>query len=98
MGAVLKDPEPIVRLKAFGDFPIEFQILGWTRELLHAPREFVSRMNYAIHDSLKRQGIQIPFPQRDLHLRSAIPLPFTAEGIDPAGRHRPIPSGEGENA
>jgi len=96
--AVLKDPAPMVRLKAFGDSAIEFEVLGWTREMLHRPREFVSRMNFAIHASLKRHGIQIPFPQRDLHLRSAVPLPFIAEGIHPAGRPRPIPSGEGEHA
>lgn len=96
--AVLKDPKPTVRLKAFGDSAIEFEVLGWTREMLHAPREFVSRMNFAIHASLKRHGIEIPFPQRDLHLRTAVPLPFIAEGFGPAGPIRTIPSGEAEHA
>lgn len=73
--AVLRDPPPAVRLKAFGDSAIEFEVLGWTRELLQARGEFVSRVNYAVHTALKQRGIEIPFPQRDLHVRSSVPLP-----------------------
>jgi small-conductance mechanosensitive channel len=77
--AALQDPAPVVRFKGFGDSSLDFEVLGWTSELFHAPREFVSRMNFSIHASLKRHGIEIPFPQRDLHLRSAIPLPLLHE-------------------
>lgn len=69
--AVLKDPPPRVRLKGFGASAIEFELLGWTRELLHARGEFVSRVNFAIHAALKRHGIEIPYPQRVVHLRTA---------------------------
>ncbi len=69
--AVLKDPPPRVRLKEFGDSAIEFELLGWTTELLHARGEFVSRVNFAIHAALERHGIEIPFPQRVVHLRPA---------------------------
>lgn len=74
--AVLKDPPPTVRLKAFADSAIEFEVLGWTRELLQAKGEFVSRVNFAIHAALQKHGIAIPFPQRDLHLKSSVPLPI----------------------
>jgi len=79
--AVLKEPEPRVRLTGFGDSSIDFEILVWTRELLQRRGECISRVNFAIHDSLRRHGIQIPFPQRDLHLKSG-PLP-------PAPSHPP---------
>ena len=73
--AVLRDPPPMVRLKAFGDSAIEFEVLGWTRELLQARGEFISRVNFAVHVALRKYGIEIPFPQRDLHLKSSVPLP-----------------------
>lgn len=73
--AVLPEPPPIVRLKAFGDSAIEFEVLGWTRELLQTRGEFISRVNFAIHAALKKHGIKIPFAQRDLHVKSSAPLP-----------------------
>lgn len=69
--AVLEDPPPRVRFKGFGDSAMEFELLGWTTELLHARGEFVSRVNFAIHEALRRHGIEIPFPQRVVHLRPA---------------------------
>jgi len=80
--AVLRDPPPVVRLKAFGDSAIEFEVLGWTRELLQARGEFISRVNYAVHDALKKNGIEIPFPQRDLHLKTSVPLPVLLRRSD----------------
>lgn len=71
---MLKQPAPHVRLTGFGDSSINFELLGWTRELLHRRGLFISGVNYAIHDALKKYDIQIPFPQRDLHLRTSIPL------------------------
>jgi small-conductance mechanosensitive channel len=72
---VLKHPGPRVRLKGFGDSSIDFELLGWTSEMLHRRGEFISRVNFAIHDALAQHGIVIPFPQRDLHLKSSVPLP-----------------------
>jgi small-conductance mechanosensitive channel len=81
--AALQDPPPSVRLDAFGDSAIQFTLLAYTRELLHRRGEFTSRLNFAVHDALEKHGITIPFPQRDLHLRSAVPLPI----------ERPTPQG-----
>jgi small-conductance mechanosensitive channel len=73
--AVLKDPPPVVRLTGFGDSSVDLELLGWTSELLHRRGAFVSRVNFAIHQALQKYGIEIPFPQRDLHVRSSVPLP-----------------------
>ena len=67
--AVLKEPPPSVRLKAFGESGIDFEVLSWTRDMLQSPRAFASRMNFAIHAALKRHGLEIPFPQREVRLR-----------------------------
>lgn len=74
LDVVLKDPKPEVRMTGFGDSALEFELLGWTRELLHRRGAYISRLNFAIHETLKGHGIEIPFPRRDVHLRSAVPL------------------------
>jgi small-conductance mechanosensitive channel len=81
---MLQEPPPVVRLKGFADSAIEFEVLGWTSELLQAPGEFISRVNFAVSAALKRHGIEIPFPQRDLHLKSAVPLPVVMRSGDGA--------------
>ena len=41
----------------------------------YRPRRFRSELNFAIERELRAAGIEIPFPQRDLHLRSSdVPL------------------------
>lgn len=68
----LKEPPPAVRLTAFGDSAIGFELLAWTRDLLHRRGEFTSLLNYAIVSSFRRHGIAIPFPQREVRLRGPL--------------------------
>jgi potassium efflux system protein len=71
---VLHDPEPSVFLNKFGDSAIEFELVVWSSEMSHRPSRFRSDLNFAIEEKLREAGIEIPFPQRDLHIRSgAIP-------------------------
>jgi small-conductance mechanosensitive channel len=78
--AILKDPAPRPRLKGFGDSSLEFELLVWTSEMLHRRGECISQVNYAIYEAFLKHGIRIPFPQRDLHLISAAPLPVVRTG------------------
>jgi len=71
--ALLKEPAPSVRLTAFGDSAIRFELLVWTSQLLQRRGECVSRVNFAIHETLRRYGIEIPLPQHELRLRTPIP-------------------------
>lgn len=66
---VLADPRPHVEFKSFGDSALQFALLVWTREPQRQHR-LISDLNYRIEASLRRHHIQVPFPQRDLHLRS----------------------------
>lgn len=77
--AVLRDPPAEVRLVNYGDSSINFELLAWTRDLLQQRLELVSRLNFAIDETFRRHGIQIPFPQRDLHIRSSVPLVVAGE-------------------
>lgn len=67
---VLKKPKPHVRLVNFGDNGIEFHIMVWTTSLIHRRGMLYSNINFALHRKLTQNGVEIPFPQRDLHLKS----------------------------
>jgi potassium efflux system protein len=67
---VLHDPEPSVFLNKFGDSSIDFELVVWSSEMSHRPSRFKSDLNFAIEKKLREAGIDIPFPQRDLHIRS----------------------------
>jgi small-conductance mechanosensitive channel len=82
--AVLREPPPVVRLVGYGDSAVNFEVLAWTRELLQQRLELVSELNFAIEAALRRHRIEIPFPQRDLHVRDAVPVTVVSRGTGPA--------------
>jgi potassium efflux system protein len=65
---VRKNPAPAVFFNAFGDSALEFRLLAWTH--VDNRLEVESEINVALDRRLKEAGIEIPFPQRDLHIRS----------------------------
>ncbi|MGE0440946.1 MAG: mechanosensitive ion channel family protein [Gemmatimonadales bacterium] len=67
---VLVDPKPDVIFAGFGDSALLFELRVWTASHIHVPKIFVSELNSAIFAELRGRGIEIPFPQRDLHVRS----------------------------
>jgi len=67
---VLSQPPPEVFLESFGDNSLNFELVVWNRDMSTRPRAFRSLINYSIAKKLKERGIEIPFPQRDLHLRN----------------------------
>jgi potassium efflux system protein len=67
---VLTDPAPNVFLNKFGDSSIDFELVVWSSEMSHRPSRFKSDLNFAIEEKFREAGIEIPFPQRDLHIRS----------------------------
>ncbi|HSB62063.1 MAG TPA: mechanosensitive ion channel domain-containing protein, partial [Vicinamibacteria bacterium] len=71
---VLPDPPPSVHLINFGDSALEMELAVWTREQVFRQRLFRGELNLAIEARFREAGIQIPFPQRDLHLRSGGPV------------------------
>jgi len=63
------NPPPRVRMRAFGDSSLDFELLGW----INHP-ELRGRVKHdllmEIDRRFRQEGIVIPFPQRDLHIRS----------------------------
>jgi small-conductance mechanosensitive channel len=72
---ILKSPPPDFRLTEFGNDGIHFELLVWTSTYIHRRGKFISDINVAIIKKFNENGIVIPFPQRDLHLKSG----FNAE-------------------
>ncbi len=70
---VLQEPPPAFRLVEFGDNGIHFELLVWTSEYIHRRGKFMSDLNVRIIRKFNRHGIQIPFPQRDVHIREGTP-------------------------
>jgi small-conductance mechanosensitive channel len=68
-------PEPEVWLIGFGDSSVNFQLLIYydCREV--TPFRLKGRIYFEIWDALAEADIEIPFPQRDLHVRSADIMP-----------------------
>ena len=68
--AVLKNPAPDVWFDNFGDSSLNFNLVTWTTQFIDRPFILRSQLNFAIFAKFKEHNIQIPFPQRDLHLKS----------------------------
>ncbi len=67
---VLNEPAPNIFFIGFGDSSLDFELGVWTAEMLQNPKRFRSEIYYAVEKALGENGIEIPFPQRDLHIRS----------------------------
>ncbi|WP_448509668.1 mechanosensitive ion channel domain-containing protein [Immundisolibacter sp.] len=66
---VARDPAPQVLFTGFGDSALEFEVRVYVRALQDSvPAQH--ELHMAINQALREAGIEIPFPQRDMHLRS----------------------------
>ena len=68
----LDDPAPSVFFVEFGSSSLNFELVAWSDEMSHRPRRYQSDLNFAIDKKFREAGIEIPFPQRDLNIRSGI--------------------------
>ena len=67
---ILPWPEPYVLFRRFGDSSLDFEARGYIGNVERRIR-IASDLCVAIERALREAGIEIPFPQRDLHIRSA---------------------------
>ncbi|WP_215223157.1 mechanosensitive ion channel family protein [Echinicola shivajiensis] len=67
---VLTKPSPDVLFTDYGDNSINFNLRVWTSDYINRPNVLKSQLYYEIFRRFNEEGIEIPFPQRDLHLKS----------------------------
>jgi small-conductance mechanosensitive channel len=68
---VLPSPVPDVIFTGYGDNSINFQLRIWTETRSHTPLVLQSDLYFTLFEQFAEAGIELPFPQRDLHIRSA---------------------------
>jgi small-conductance mechanosensitive channel len=77
---VLAEPASDVIFTEFGDSSLNFELRVWTMNQVRTPQILKSDLYFAIFKLFQKEDIEIPFPQRDLHLRSiAVPLTLSRE-------------------
>lgn len=76
----MDNPAPSVFLSNFGVNALEFELVVWSSQMSARPRRYRSDLNFAIEKKLREAGIEIAFPQRDLHIRSGV-LKVEAKGL-----------------
>jgi MscS family membrane protein len=67
---VVSEPTPEIRFRQFSDSALEFELLCWI-VLPEEKGRTIHRLNWGIHEAFRRGGIEIPFPQRDVHIKAA---------------------------
>ena len=66
----MKDPPPDVLFEEFADSSLSFNLRVWSAEYSDKPKVLKSILYYEIFEKFKQQNIEIPYPQRDIHIIS----------------------------
>jgi len=69
---VLKHPAPLCHLVEFGDSSVNLELRFWINDPRNGVVNVKSEVLLKIWDSFKAQGVEIPFPQRDVHLKAPV--------------------------
>ena len=67
---VLKNPQPDVLFFEYGESAMNFNLRVWTREYINSPGVLKSQLYYEIARRFREKGIEIPFPQYDIHIKN----------------------------
>jgi MscS family membrane protein len=81
---ICEEPSPRVRFREFGDSGLLMELLGWIDEPVLRGRT-VHHLNTVIYKRFQKEGIEIPFPQQDVHVKSwpSVPLPPAPRVLPP---------------
>ncbi|MEO1924643.1 MAG: mechanosensitive ion channel protein MscS, partial [Gammaproteobacteria bacterium] len=69
---VLDSPEPEVLLIGFGDNAVDLKLRFWIKDPEKGVLNVKSEILLKIWDKFHEHNIEIPYPQRDLHIRSSV--------------------------
>lgn len=86
--SVREEPKPVAFFRDFGDSSLDFQLAVWLDEPMLAPK-ITSELRFLIWETFAEHKIEIPFPQRDLHIRyngHSNSLPKVSAEISPDNR------------
>jgi small-conductance mechanosensitive channel len=75
---ILADPEPVCQLSGFGDSSVDLVIRMWIDDPQNGRTNVISDILLTVWDKFHEHGIEIPYPQRDLYLKT----PVTIKPVD----------------
>jgi MscS family membrane protein len=81
---ICEEPSPRVRFREFGDSGLLMELLGWIDEPVLRGRT-IHHLNTEIYKRFQKEGIEIPFPQQDVHVKTwpSAPLPPAPRALPP---------------
>jgi len=88
------DPEPVVVFTSFGESSLDFQLKCWV-ERFELALSVASELRVAVNRALADAGIEIPFPQRDVNIRTSDGGP-TSSPVDAVPNPKQDPEGNAE--
>jgi small-conductance mechanosensitive channel len=65
-----QDPEPTCFLREFADSSVNFLLFFWVDDIIKGRYQPQSEVMFAIWDKFAENNIEIPFPQRDVHIKN----------------------------
>jgi small-conductance mechanosensitive channel len=71
---ILRLPEPKCLITNFGHSSVELELRVWVNDPKKGVANVKSSLLLAVWDAFQANGIEIAFPQRDLHIKSAVPV------------------------
>jgi len=83
---VLKNPQPKCLTREFGDSSVNLELLVWINDPKNGIGNVKDAVLLAVWDSFHANGIEIAFPQRDLHIKSAVPLQISKDNLHPLAK------------
>lgn len=75
---VMKKPQSFVRFSDFGDSSLDFELVFWSKEMFTI-NTIKSDLRREVYKKLKEHNIEIPFPQRDIHIKGMENLSMTSK-------------------
>jgi small-conductance mechanosensitive channel len=78
---VLPEPKPELIFSGFAESSLKFELWVWTCDYTRRPLVLKSKLYYEIFERLKKEGIEIPYPQRDIHIRTGALNPGDVKGM-----------------
>jgi small-conductance mechanosensitive channel len=83
---ILKTPEPKCFVTEYGDSTVNLQLRIWINDPKNGIANVKDAVLLAVWDSFHANGIEIAFPQRDLHIKSAAPLKIFKDDAQPVAK------------
>jgi small-conductance mechanosensitive channel len=90
---ILKVPEPKCLVTEYGDSTVNLQLRFWIDDPKNGMANVKDAVLLTIWDSFHANGIEIAFPQRDLHIKSAVPLNIFNNSPQPVVKDSPANEG-----